>query len=27
LSEETETMFAEAGVKLEYKYDEIQPYQ
>ena len=27
LSEETENMFAEAGVKLEYKYDEIQPYQ
>ena len=27
LSEETEKMFAEAGVKLEYKYDEIQPYE
>jgi len=26
LSEETENMFAEAGVKLVYKYNEIQPY-
>jgi dCMP deaminase len=27
LAEETEKMFADAGVKLEYKYNEIQPYE
>jgi dCMP deaminase len=27
LAEETEKMFADAGVRLEYKYNEIQPYE
>lgn len=26
LAEESEQLFAEAGVKIEYKFDEIQPY-
>jgi len=27
LAEETEKMFADAGVKMEYKHNEIQPYE
>jgi len=26
-SEESEKLFTEAGIKIEYKFDEIQPYQ